>query len=164
MPPFLQFSPGLVFWTLINFSIFVFIIAKFAWKPMRNGLQAREQAIADSIASAEAANREAKELMMESREKISKAHQDVMDVMREGRAQAETVLRRASEEAEAIKKQKLTEAQREIDRQRDDALQVLRTEVAALVVEATEKLIGKKLDGDDHKKIIEASVSDLSRN
>jgi len=164
MPPFLQFSPGLVFWTLINFSIFVFIIAKFAWKPMRNGLQAREQAIADSIASAEAANREAKELMMESREKISKVHQDVMDVMREGRAQAETVLRRASEEAEAIKKQKLTEAQREIDRQRDDALQVLRTEVAALVIDATEKLIGKKLDGDDHKKIVEASVSDLSRN
>ncbi len=164
MPAFLQFSPGLVIWTLINFSIFAFIIAKFAWKPMRDGIRAREQAIADSISAAEAANREAQELLRESREKISKAHQDVMDVMREGRVQAENVVRKAAEEAEAIKQQKLAEAQREIERQRDDALLVLRAEVATLVVGATEKLIGKKLDGDDHKRIVESSVADLSKN
>jgi F-type H+-transporting ATPase subunit b len=87
-----------------------------------------------------------------------------MDVIREGRAQAENIVRKAAEEAEAIKQQKLVEAQREIERQRDDALLVLRAEVASLVVDATEKLIGKKLDGDDHKRMIEASVADLSKN
>lgn len=164
MPSFLDINPGQIIWTLIIFTTFAFIVAKMGWKPMRDGLKAREDAIRDAIASAEAANREAQDLLRESRERMTKAQQDVMDVVKEGRHQAEIVLRRAAEEAEAVKQQKLVEAQREIDRQRDDAIQQLRTEVASLVVDATERLIGKRLEADDHRRIVDTSVNELSKN
>jgi F-type H+-transporting ATPase subunit b len=103
-------------------------------------------------------------MLKESKERIQAAQQEMMDIVKEGREQAEVVLRRAAEEAEGVKQQKLAEAQREIDRQKDDAIAELRAEVTALVIGATEKLIGTKLDGEDHKRIIESSVNELSKN
>jgi F-type H+-transporting ATPase subunit b len=164
MPAFLQMDPGLIIWTLVNFGIFAFIIAKFAWKPMITAIQAREQTITDNIKGAEAANAEAQQVLKESKDRIAAAQQEMMDIVKEGRVQAETILRRAAEEAEVVKQQKLSEAQREIERQKDDAIAELRAEVTALVIGATEKLIGTKLDGEDHKRIIQSSVNELSKN
>lgn len=164
MPAFLQMDPGLIIWTLVNFGIFAFIIAKFAWKPMISAIQAREQTITDNIKGAEAANAEAQQLLRESKDRISAAQHEMMDIVKEGRVQAEAIVRRAAEEAEVVKQQKLSEAQREIERQKDDAIAELRAEVTSLVIGATEKLIGTKLDGEDHKRIIQSSVNELSKN
>ncbi|MEY3385732.1 MAG: F0F1-type synthase subunit b [Bacteroidota bacterium] len=164
MPAFLSFDPGLVIWTLINFSIFALIIGKFGWKPMRDAITSREESIREAIAGAERANKEAQDLIRENQERLAKAQRETMDIVKEGRVQAENIIRRATEEAEHVKQQKLAEAQREIDRQKDDAIQVLRSEVASLVVGATEKLIGRSLDGEDHKRIVDSYVNELSKN
>ena len=79
MPSFLDLSPGLVFWTIINFSIFAFIIAKYGWKPMMDGLAAREAAINDSIKSAEDASAEAKEVLKEAKSRIANAQQEAAE-------------------------------------------------------------------------------------
>ncbi len=164
MPSFLELSPGLVIWTLINFSIFAFIIAKFGWKPMMNGLAARETAINDAIKNAEAANVEAQNILRESKEKIAGAQAEMMSIVREGKTQADAMVRKAAEEADAVKHQKIMEASREIERQKDDAIQALRSEMSSLVVEATEKMLGRNLQGDDHKRIAENYVNELSKN
>lgn len=164
MPAFLSFEPGLVIWTLINFSIFVFIIAKYGWTPMRDALAAREASIADAIANADRANAEARNILRESKEKIAGAQQEMMAIVREGKVQAEIMLKKAADESEAVKQQKLAEAQREIDRQKDEAITAIRAEVSTLVVGATEKLIGRTLKGDDHKRIIDNYVNELSKN
>lgn len=164
MPAFLQFDTGLVIWTLINFSIFAIIIGKFGWKPMRNAISSREQSIHDAIASAEMANAEAARILAESKERIAGAQQEMMAIVREGKTQAEAMVRKAGEDAEAVKQQKLSESQREIERQKDEAIKQLRAEVATLVVDATEKLLGRNLQGDDHKRIVEGYVNELSKN
>lgn len=164
MPDFLKLEPGLVFWTLVNFSIFVFILAKFAWKPMKEGMAAREQAIGNQIKSAESANAEAQSILREAKERINGAQAEVMTIIREGKSQAEGMIRKATEEADAVKQQKLAEAKREIDRQKDDAVATLRTEMANLVVEATEKLLGRTMQGDDHKRLADQYVKDISKN
>lgn len=164
MPDFLKLEPGLVFWTLVNFSIFVFILARYAWKPMMNGMAAREQAIADQIKSAESANSEAQSILREAKERINGAQAEVMNIMREGKSQAETMMRKATEEADAVKHQKLAEAKREIDRQKDDAVATLRAEMSTLIVEATEKLLGRTMQGDDHKRLVDEYMNDLSKN
>jgi F-type H+-transporting ATPase subunit b len=84
--------------------------------------------------------------------------------VREGKAQAEAMVRKAGDDAEAVKQQKLVESQREIERQKDEAIKQLRAEVATLVVDATEKLLGRNLQGDDHKRIVEGYVNELSKN
>ncbi len=164
MPAFLELSPGLVIWTLINFSIFAFIIAKFGWKPMRDGLAAREQAIADAIRSAETANAEAQAIMRESKERIASAQAEMMDIVREGKSQAEAMVRKAADDADVVKKQKIEEASREIDRKRDEAIQQLRTEMATLVVDATSKMLGRSLQDEDHKRLAQDYINELSKN
>jgi F-type H+-transporting ATPase subunit b len=164
MPEFLKLEPGLVFWTLVNFSFFAFIIAKFAWKPMKEGMAARETAIGDSIRAAEQANAEAQNILREAKERINGAQSEVMAIMREGKVQAEATIRRATEEADAVKHQKLAEARREIDRQKDEAIAVLRAEVSTLVVDATEKLLGRTLQPEDHKRLTDDYLNDLKKN
>jgi F-type H+-transporting ATPase subunit b len=131
---------------------------------MRAGLEAREQTIANAIANAEKANAEATKILAESKERIAGAQQEMMAIVREGKAQAEAMVRKAGDDAEAVKQQKLVESQREIERQKDEAIKQLRAEVATLVVDATEKLLGRNLQGDDHKRIVEGYVNELSKN
>lgn len=164
LPAFLQLSPGLVFWTLINFTIFAVIIAKFAWKPMMSALAARTQTIDDALRNAETANAEAKALLAESKDKITSAQNEMMAIVREGKVQAEAMVRKAAEEAEVVKKQKVEDATREIERQRDLALQQLRTEVSAMVVDATSKMLGRSLNDADHKRLADDYVNELSKN
>jgi F-type H+-transporting ATPase subunit b len=164
MPDFLKLDPGLVFWTLVNFGIFTFIIARFAWKPMREGMAARENAINENIRHAESANAEAQSILQEAKEKISGAQAEMMAIVRDGKSQAEAMVRKAAEEADVVKHQKLEEARREIDRQKDEAIAALRQEVSTLVVDAAEKLLGRAIQSDDQKRLVEDYVNDLSKN
>jgi F-type H+-transporting ATPase subunit b len=164
MPAFLEVSPGLVIWTLINFAIFVFIIGKFGWKPMMNGLKAREDAINDSIKQAEQANAEAQSILRESKDRIAGTQQEMMTIIREGKEQAEAMIKRATDEAEVVKQQKVAEAQRAIEREKDVAINELRKEVSSLVIDATEKMLGRSLSDADQKKLAEEYVNELSKN
>ncbi len=164
LPAFLQLSPGLVFWTLINFTIFALIIAKFAWKPMMSALASRTHTIDEALRNAETANAEAKAILTESKEKIANAQNEMMSIVREGKLQAEAIVRKAAEEAEVVKKQKVYDATREIERQRDLALQQLRSEVSTMVVDATSKMLGRSINDADHKRIAEDYVNELSKN
>ncbi len=131
---------------------------------MRAGLEAREKAIADNIHAAERANAESQSLLKEAKEKIAGAQAEVMSIIREGKSQGEALIRRATEEADAVKHQKLVEAQREIERQKDEAIAALRAEVSTLVVEATEKLLGRTIQDADQKRLVEEYVNDISKN
>jgi F-type H+-transporting ATPase subunit b len=164
MDALLSVNPGLMIWTLINFFLFFLLLGKFGFKPMLAALEAREQRINDSIDQAEKANELAQQSMQESREKLSKAQNEVMDMLKEGKNQAESIIRHASEEAERIKQVKLEEALREIAREKEVALQSLRTEMATLIVQATDKVIGKVINAEQHRSLIDATVNELSNN
>ena len=160
----LSVSPGLIFWTLLNFLIFLFLIIKFGAKPISNALQSREETIQKNIDDAAQANENAKALLEESEVKMNSARQEMAEIVSKGRSQAEEIVRKATEDADKVKQQKIEEAKNEIDRSKDNALKVLRTEVADLVVQATEKILGETLDKDKHKKIVESYIEKLPKN
>ncbi len=160
----LNISPGLIFWTLVNFSIFLFLIVKFGWKPMRESLEAREKSIHDSIANAEAANKESQRLLKEASDKLSGAQVEMMNIIKDGRVQAERTIAKAAEEAEKVKSQKLEDARKEMERMKDETFAALKADVANLVMQATEKVLDTKLDADAHKKLIDSSIAQVSKN
>ncbi len=131
---------------------------------MRDGLAAREASIANAITAAAEANAEAKAILAESKERISGAHQEMMHIVREGKVQAEVMIRKAAEESEAVKQQKLAESAREIERQKEEAIKQLRAEVSSLVIMATEKLLDRTMQSVHHKKIFESYINDISKN
>jgi F-type H+-transporting ATPase subunit b len=164
MDNLLNVSPGLVIWTFINFGLFFILIGKFGFKPMLAALDAREKKISDSISQAEHAAAEAQKSLKESREKLANAQNEVMAMLKEGKLQAEAIVKSATEEAEKVKQVKLEEAQREIAREKDRALQALRSEVASLVVQATDKIIGSVVSADQHRALIDSYVAEISKN
>lgn len=164
MDNLLNVSPGLIIWTLINFVLFFLILGKFGFKPMLQALDAREQRINDSIMQAEEANAEAQKALKESREKMANAQHEVMDMIKEGKVQAEAIVRHATEEAEKVKQVKLEEALREIAREKELALQSLRNELATLIVQATDKVIGKVVTAEQHRALVDSTISELSNN
>lgn len=131
---------------------------------MLAALDAREKKISESIQHAEQASIEAQKTLKDSREKIANAQSEVMSMLKEGKIQAEMIVKSAAEEAERVKRVKLEEAIREISREKELALQSLRTEVASLVIQATDKVIGKVVSAELHKGLVESAISELSNN
>jgi F-type H+-transporting ATPase subunit b len=159
----LSVSPGLIIWTIVNFTIFAFILGKFAWKPLTTALSAREQSIEESITRAEKASEEATRVMKENEAKMAKAQQEMSEIVRQGREEAQAKVQAALQEAEKVKEQKMNEARTEIEREKQAAMQSLRSEVANLVVMATEKILKEKLDVDQQKKIVNTFIDDIQK-
>ena len=97
MENLLNVSPGLIFWTLFNFSVFLFLIGKFGFKPLLASLKARESGIENAISEADRVNAEAHALLKESQAKLASAQQDMMNLVKEGKQQAEHLVQSAYE-------------------------------------------------------------------
>jgi F-type H+-transporting ATPase subunit b len=164
MDNLLSVNPGTIIWTIVNFGIFLFIILKFGLKPIANGLKAREDRINTAIENAEKANANASTLLKESQEKLDNAQREMQELISKGRQQAESIVKKAAEEAEKVKQTKVAEAQKEIERSKDAALLELRSEVAGLVIKATEMILNEKLNDERHQKLIESYIEKLPKN
>jgi F-type H+-transporting ATPase subunit b len=159
----LSVSPGLIIWTIVNFTIFALILGKFAWKPLTNALSAREKSIEDSISRAEKASADAERMMKDNEAKLAKAQQEMSEIVRQGRAEAQAKVQSALQEADKVKEQKIAEARAEIEREKQAAMQSLREEVSNLVIMATEKILKEKLDAGQQKKIVDGFIDDLQK-
>ncbi|MCX7909062.1 MAG: F0F1 ATP synthase subunit B [Ignavibacteria bacterium] len=164
MDSLLNVNPGLMFWTILNFLIFLFLLIKFGAKPISNSLKAREEHIEQNIKNAEKLNQEAQQLLNETQQKLKDAHSEMMNIIQKGKQQADELIRKATEEAEKIRKEKLDEATREINRSKEAALFELKKEVANLVIQATEKLLGEKLDEQKHIELINSYIDKIPKN
>ncbi len=163
MDNILDVNFGLVFWTLVNFLIFLFLLLKFGTKPIANALKKREELINTSIANAEKANEEAKAILTESQQKISSAQVQANEIITKGKTQVDLIIAKAKDEAESVKNQRIAAAAKEIDRYKENAIIELRTEVADLVIKATEKVLEEKLDANKDMKLVEASINSIEK-
>jgi F-type H+-transporting ATPase subunit b len=155
---------GPVIWTLINFSILFFLLAKFAFPGIKSMMKERETRIQTAIDDAKAANLRAEEILRESQAKLDNAQNEAATILNNGKSQAEQFMANARTEAEAQRKRLIDDAQKEIENQKNKAIVELRKEVAALAVDAAEKILNEKLDKDAHIKLINQSVKNLPQN
>ena len=102
-PNALDFPVDLAIYTLLVFGLLLVILGKYAWKPIMEGLDARERSVADNIASAEKAKEEAESNAKQYEEKLAKANDEAAAVLAEARQDAvaakERILAEANEEA-----------------------------------------------------------------
>lgn len=164
MQDIMNVNPGLLFWSIINFSILMFILSKFAFPAMKKSLEGREEGIQNAIDEANALNAKAQILLIESQEKLNNTQKEVSAILINAKNLAEQNIQKANEEAEKNKQQKIEEAKREIERSKNDAISELRSEVADLVVTATEKILETKLDKESHLKLAKEQIEKLPRN
>ena len=160
----LDLNPGLAIWTAITFFLLLFVLRKFAWKPLLNALQSREERISSSLEQAQNAREEAKRLLEENKKNLQRAEEQARQVIREGRAAAERLKNEIVEKANASSRRMIEQAKGEIQREKETALNELRREVVDLAIQAASKIIGEELDERHHRKVVEGFLRDLPKN
>jgi F-type H+-transporting ATPase subunit b len=156
--PLVQLDPGLFVWTILTFLLLVFVLAKFAWKPLLKMLQDREDMIRSSIEDAEKAKSELERLNEESEAIMAKARSEAQSILADGKAAAEKVkdgiIAKSKEQASKIRE----DAGNQIQVEKDKAISEIKEEVVNLTLSVAEKLIQKNLSDADNKSLIEESL------
>ena len=156
-------NPGLIVWLLIVFSALLYLLSRYAWGPITQALAEREQNIDASIRRAEAALEESKRLQ-----------QDNAQARRAAELEAQRLLREAAEEAEALRATEVqrtredlaamrARAKKENARERDQALQTLRSEVADLAILGAEKILQENLDAGRQRALVDRFIDGLGK-
>src|SRR5437763_1383204 len=114
-----------------------------------------------SIAEAEAARNEARQLLEEHRSLIGQARGQAEDILSEARKVADAQRERVREETEADRQRRMEETRRQIEAETHRALEAIRSEVAELTLAAATKVTGKALDDADHRRLIDDAIREL---
>jgi len=149
--------------TIAVFLVLLFILTRFAFKPILAGLQNREEFIRKSLADAEDANNKAQEQLAAYTAQLEHARAEATAIVDEGRRDAERVKQEIHQSAEKEKNQMIEQARREIKIARDSAVRDLYDLGARLATEAAGRIIGKELTPADHERLIEQSIEQLGK-
>ena len=160
----LDINPGLIIWTIITFVLLLMVLGKFAWKPLLQALQSREQEIADSLKKAEEAKKDAERMMQENKVAMEKASTETARLIAEGRAMAEQLKIDIVAKANESAKKMLDQAKDEITREKESAMAQLRSEVADLSISVAEKILDESLDAAKQKKMVDKVLQQLQKN
>lgn len=141
---------GLLFWTVLIFLILVFLLAKFAWKPILNMVEERTKNIEDALNSAENAKKEMAGLKAENEQIMKEARAERDKIVREAREMKDKIIEESKETAKAEADKILAQARKLIDDEKRAAMNELKDQVASLSIEIAEKILTKELS--DKKK------------
>jgi F-type H+-transporting ATPase subunit b len=160
--PLFSLNTGVMIWTIVIFLILVFILGRYAWRPILGTLEARERRIQEILDAAVRDREEAERLMEEHRRELAAARQQAQQVIAEGRQAAERVQAELLETARRQQEEILARAQQEIGREREQAILALRREAVDLSLAAASKLLEKKLDSAEDRRLVEKYLSELA--
>ena len=156
--PLVALTPGLYIWTIITFLLLLYVLAKFAWKPLLKMLEDRENLIKSSLKDAEKAKLELESLTQESEAITAKARSEAQSILAESKSAADKVkedtITKAKEQAIKIR----DDAKKQIEVEKDKAISDIKQEVVNLTLSVAEKLINKNLNDADNKSLIEESL------
>jgi F-type H+-transporting ATPase subunit b len=158
---------GVNVWTLIaqivNFLILLLVLYFFAYKPVMKMLDERSHKIKESMDEVQKVKEQAAQTEEEFKKKIEAASKEGQEVIARAMRTGEEARQRAQAEAKQEAQGLVEKARVEIQRERDETIGELRQEFADLTVVAAEKVIGKSLDKESHRQIID-QVLDESAN
>jgi F-type H+-transporting ATPase subunit b len=154
-------NTSLIFWEIITFLILILLLIRYVYPPIRKQIQDRQAQIERSIDEAEKTRAEARELLAEYRRQIEEARGEGRQILEDARKQAEAQRERTKREAREEGDRIIQRAREEIDRERESALREIRREVADMVVQASEQVIGRSIDRDEHQRLISQALDEL---
>jgi len=158
----LSFDPSAMALTFITFFALLFILGKFAWKPMLGAIEARENRIEDAIRKADEGRQQANELLSTYESRVANVEQEMADLREKGRADAEAIARDVRAQAEQDAKARVERAINEIELAHTQAIEDIRRESVALGMAVASKVVGRSIEGEDQLRLANEVVRDLS--
>ena len=159
--PLIQVTPGLMIWTIVCFLIALWVLKRYAFGPIQKLIEERRDSIRAALESADEARDEARQLLEEHRKLIAEARGEDLLRLAEARKTRESMEQRMREETEAERQRRLEETRKEIAAETARALEQIRSEVADLTLEAASRVVGRALDSERDRVLIEDAIQSL---
>ncbi len=157
----LEVKPALAVWTLVVFLLLLYVLGRFAWKPLLAALHNREQHLEHVLLETERARNESEANLAEHRKLMARAADEVRGILEKARKEAEAtgehLIKQAQGEAELAKQR----AQRDIASARDQALAEIWEKTADMAVSVAGKVLSKELSDTEHRRLLEAAIKEL---
>lgn len=141
-------------WAIVNFLILTAILKKFLFGPIVKTLESRAEAVKQNIDSAEADKMAASQLKAEYNTQLQNAQIEAQQIVATAKKAAENTKNEILEEAKISASKVKDKAVKEIEEEKQAAIQQLKGEVSTLSVMLAEKIIGRSLNPEDHKKLV----------
>jgi F-type H+-transporting ATPase subunit b len=145
----------------ITFLIFVWFCMKFVWPFIRNAMDARTQQIAEGLSAAERAHRDLELAKDKVSSQLKDAKVEAASIIEQANRRAAQIIDeakdRAREEGERIK----VSAQAEIEQESNRAREQLRAQVGALAVAGASRILGRAVDENAHRDIVDQLAQEL---
>jgi F-type H+-transporting ATPase subunit b len=152
---------GLMVWTLLVFGVTMFLLSRLAFPRISDALGRRQKAIEESIDTAERTRAEADQILAEYRERLKEARAQADEIVQRARQAAEAHEHEAKDRGQEMLADAAKRAERDIETATRRALEDIRREVADLTIMATEKVTRKTLSDSDQRRLVEEALSEL---
>ncbi|MFA5781236.1 MAG: F0F1 ATP synthase subunit B [Bacteroidales bacterium] len=143
---------GLIFWMTLSFAIVLFILGKFAWKPIMKMLREREESIENALRAAEKAKEEMTQLVFSNEQLMKEAKEERDGMMRDARKIRDNIIGEAKSKAEVEANRIVETAKENIHFEKMAALTDLKNQIAILSIEIAEKLMKEDLSKNKKQK------------
>ena len=165
MPQFEQIEvfQSLAFWSLVSFALLFFLLKKYAFPPILEALEERENKIRTEISDAEKLRQEAQELKADLERELKNAHEKANTIVQMAGNESKKIQEKTVQETQTKVRQMQSDAEQEIQIAQNKLLNEIRGYTAALTIAATEKVLKKSLGDEDKKRLIDESIEDVLR-
>ena len=159
--PLVQPDPGLFIWTILTFLVLLWLLAKFAWRPLLQALESRQELIRKSLDDAQEARRELERLHVESAQILKEARVQADSIISQTRSDGERLREEMRQKARTEADTIVRNAERQIQLETARAVQQIRHEAADLSVMIASKLIQRNLSKEDNERLIEDALNQV---
>jgi F-type H+-transporting ATPase subunit b len=149
---------GLIFWQFVAFIIVLFILGKFAWRPILGTLKEREELIADALEKADIARKQTENLRSDNEKLLMEARLEREKIMSDTLAATEKIRQQAKEDALKISAKLVNDAKLAITAEKNAALQEVKKIAADLSLDIAGKLLRKNLASEKSQKELVADL------
>ena len=160
-----DFSFGLFVWQVVIFVALIFLLKKFAWKPILDAVNEREEGIKNALESAENARKEMQNLQASNERILQEARLERDSLLKDAREIKEKMIADAKGEAQAQGEKMIEQAKAAINSEKNAAMAELKLQVSTLSLSIAEKLLKDELSNKDSQmKLVEKMLGDVKLN
>jgi F-type H+-transporting ATPase subunit b len=161
MNTLVQPDPGLYIWTIVTFLVLLAALAKFAWRPLLEALDRRQDMIRQSLDDAQKARQELERLNVESQRILAAARTEADQILSNTRSDANRFREELKQKAQAEAAGIVKNAERQIELETARALHQIRTEAVDISVAIASKLLERNVTKEDNERLIEETFKQI---
>jgi F-type H+-transporting ATPase subunit b len=159
--PLVQPDPGLYIWTIVTFLVLVALLGRFAWRPLLDALERRQEAIRKPLDEARQAKKELERLNEESARILAEARAEADAIISRTRADANRVGDEMKQKARADAENIVRNAERQISLETSRAVQRVRQEAVDISLAIASKIIQRNLTKEDNERLISETLNEI---